>query len=126
MAARRPTTRMDEDRVFTLPKDPWTYRNGSFNSDLHPGSSNHGLRERRGSVALRPHHTDPYPGEGGEMDGTYAVPPYHPDCDESQSPYGHLSQQHYADEDEDEGDRYCEDRPQHRQFVRSRSKGYEV
>ena len=121
-----PAARMDEDHVFTLPKDPWTYRNGSFNPDLHPGSSNYGLRERRGSTALRQRHADPYPGEGGEMDGTYAVPPYHPDYDESQPLHGHLSQPPYADEDEDNDDLYYEDRPQHRQFVRRGSEGYEV
>jgi len=60
------------------------------------------------------------------MDGTYAVPPYHPDYDESQPSYGHFSRPPYADEDEDEDDRYYEDRPQHRQFIRRGSEGYEV
>lgn len=117
---------MDENHVFALPKDPWTYGNGSFNPDLHPGSLNHKLRERRGSPGSRQRHTNPYPGEGREMDGTYAVPPYHPDYDESQPSYGHFSRPPYADEDEDGDDRYYEDRPQHRQFVRRGSEGYEV
>ena len=60
------------------------------------------------------------------MDGTYAVPPYHPDHDESQPSYRHFSQPPYADEDEDEDDRYFEDRPQHRRFIRRGSEGYEV
>jgi len=58
------------------------------------------------------------------MDGTYAVPPYHPDYDESQPSNGHFSQPPYADEDED--DHYYEDRPQHRRFIRRGSEGYEV
>ena len=60
------------------------------------------------------------------MDGTYAVPPYHPDYDESQPSYERLSQPPYADEDEDEDDRYYEDRPQRRRFIRRGSEGYEV
>lgn len=121
-----PATRMDETHVFTLPKDPWTYGNGSLNPDLYPGASNHGLRERRRSPASRQRHTNPHPGEGGEADEIYAVPPYHPDYDESQPSYGHLSQPPYADEDEDEEGRYCEDRPQRRQLIRRGSEGYEV
>ncbi|KAF9647436.1 zf-DHHC-domain-containing protein [Thelephora ganbajun] len=125
-----PATRMDENHIFTLPKDPWTYGNGSFNPDLHSGSSNHGLRERRGSPTSRQRHSYPYTTEGGQTDGTYAVPPYHPDYDESQPSYGHFSQPPYADgdedEDEDEDARYYEDRPQRRQFIRRGSEGYEV
>ena len=119
---------MDEDHVFTLSKDPWTYGNGSFNPDLYPGSSNHGLRERRGSPTSRQRHTNPYPGEGGEMDGTYAASPYHPNHNESQSSYGHFSRPPYADEDEDEDedDRSYEGRLHHRQFIRRGSEGYEV
>ena len=117
---------MDETHVFTLPKDPWTYGNGSFNPDLHPVPSDHGLRGRRGSPASRQRHTNPYPGEGGEVDETYAVPPYHPDYDESQPSYGHFSQPPYADEDGDEDDHYYEDRPQHRRLIRRGSEGYEV
>lgn len=113
---------MDEDHVFALPKDPWTYGNGSFNPDLYPGPLNHGLRERRGSPTSRQRHTDPYPGEGGEMDGTCAVPPY----DESQPSHPHFSRPPYADEDEDEDDHYYEDRPQRRRFIRRGSEGYEV
>lgn len=117
---------MDEEHVFALPKDPWTYGNGSFNPDLYPGSLNQGLRERRGSPTSRQRHTNPYPGEGGEMDGTYAVPPYHPDYDESQLSHGHFSRPPYADEDDEEEDRYYEDRPQRRRFIRRGSEGYEV
>ena len=58
------------------------------------------------------------------MDGTYAVPPYHPDYDESQPSNGHFSQPPYADESEDE-DHY-EDRQQRRRFIRRGSEGYEV
>ena len=109
---------MDENHVFTLPKEPWTYGNESFNPDLHPGSQNHGLRERR--------HTIPYPGEGGETDGMYAVPPYHPDYDESQPSHAHFSRPPYADEGEEEDDGYYEDGPRQRQFIRRGSEGYEV
>jgi len=121
-----PATMMDENHVFTLPKDPWTYGNGSFNPELHPVPSDRGLRERRGSPASRQRYTYPYTGEGREKDGTYAVPPYHPDYDESQPSYGHFSRPPYADEDEDEDDRYYEDEPRHRQFIRRGSEGYEV
>lgn len=123
-----PATMMDENHVFTLPKDPWTYGNGSFNPDLHSGLSDRGLRERRGSLTSRQHYIDPYPGEGREMDGTYTVPPYHPDYDESQPSYGHFSRPPYADadEDEDKDDRYYGGGPQHRQFIRRGSEGYEV
>ena len=111
---------MDEEHVFTLPKDPWTYGNGSFNPELHPGSLDSGLRERRESSASRQRRTIPYP------DGIYAVPPYHPDYDELQLSHGHFSRPPYADEDEDEDDHYYEDRPQHREFIRRGSEGYEV
>ena len=121
-----PAARMDEDHVFTLPKDPWTYGNGSFNPDLHPGSLDHELRERRGSGASKQRHTNPYPGSGGETDGVSAVPPYHPDYDESQPSYGHFSRPPYADESEDEDVSYCEDGAQPRQFIRRGSEGYEV
>ena len=112
---------MDENHVFTLPEDPWTYGNGSFNPDLQPGSLDRGLRERRRSSALRQRHTVPYPDEGGETDGIYAVPPYHPDYDES---HVHLSRPPYADEDEEEDDHYHDEGP--RQFIRRGSEGYEV
>lgn len=113
---------MDEDHVFTLPKDPWTFGNGSFNPDLHPGSSNRRLRGRRGSSASRQRQDVSYPGEGRETDGIYVVPPYHPNRDESQPSYGHFSRPPYMDED----DCYYEDKPQHRQFIRRGSEGYEV
>ena len=117
---------MDEDHTFILPKEPWTYGNESFNPDLHPGSSNGRLRERRGSPASRQRHTYPYPGEDGGRDGTYPVPPYHPDYDGPQPSYEHRSRPPYADEDEDEDDRHYDDRPQSRQFIRRGSEGYEV
>jgi len=117
---------MDEDHVFTLPKDPWTYGNGSFNPDLHPGSLDGELRERRGSAASRQRHVNPYPGDGGETDGVSAVPPYHPDYDESQPSYGHFSRPPYADEGEEGDDHYYEDRAPQRQFIRRGSEGYEV
>ena len=110
---------MEENHEFTLQKDPWTYGNGSFNPDLHPGSSKSGLRERGGSTVSRQRHAYQYPGEGGEMDGT-------PDHDKSRLPYEHFSRPPYADEGEDEDDRYYEDRPQRRQFIRRGSEGYEV
>ena len=115
---------MDEDHVFALPKDPWTYGNGSFNPDLYSGPLNRGLRERRGSPTSRQRHTNPYLGE--DMDGTHAVPPYHPGYDESQPSHAHFSRPPYADEDEDEDDHYYEDRPQRRRFIRRGSEGYEV
>ena len=117
---------MDEDHVFTLPKDPWTFGNGSLNPDLHPSSSGRGLRERRGSPGLKQHHTDPHPGDGGETEGICAVPPYHPDHDESQPSHGHFSRPPYADEDEDGDDHYYEDELRPRQFIRRGSEGYEV
>jgi len=117
---------MDEEHVFTLPKDPWTYGNGSFNPDLHPGSLDHELRERRGSAASRQRHTIPSPGEDGETDGVYSVPPYHPDYDESQPSYSHFSRPPYADEGEDEDDSYYEDGARQRRFIRRGSEGYEV
>ena len=119
-----PATFMDENHVFTLPKDPWTYGNGSFNPDLHTGYSNRGLREHSGSPALRQRHANLYPDEGGETGEAYAVPPYHPDYDESRPSRGHLSKPPYVDEDED--DHYYEDGPQNRQFIRRGSEGYEV
>ena len=117
---------MEENHVFTLPKDPWTYGNGSFNPDLDPNPSANDVKERRGSSASRQRHTYPYPGEDGEIDGTYPVPPYHPDYDESQRSHGHISRPPYEDEDEDEDDRYYEDGPQSRRFIRRGSEGYEV
>ena len=113
---------MEENHVFNLQKEPWTYGNGSLNPDLHPSPSNSGLGGRRGSAASRQRQTYQYPGEGEEMEETRAFPPYHPD-NEPRPPYEHFSRPPYADEDEDE---YYEDRPQHRQFIRRGSEGYEV
>ena len=56
----------------------------------------------------------------------YTVPPYHPDYDESRPSYEQLPRPPYADEGEDEDDRYYESRPQRRQFIRRGSEGYEV
>lgn len=117
-----PSTRMEENHVFSLKREPWTYGNGSFNPDLHPGSSNSRLRERRGSPAKR--HAINRSDEGGEMDETYAIPPDYPDHDEPGPSYEHFSRPPYADEDEDD-DSY-EDMPQRRQFIRRGSEGYEV
>ena len=94
-----PDTEMDENHVFTLQKDPWTYGNESFNPDLRPSPSNNGLRERDGS----PH-----------------------DDDEPRPPYEHFSRPPYADEDEDENDYNHDDRLRRRQFIRRGSEGYEV
>ncbi|KAF9778223.1 zf-DHHC-domain-containing protein [Thelephora terrestris] len=121
-----PASRMAEDHTFTLPKEPWTYGNGAFNPDLHPSSSDGGLRGRRGSPASRQRYAYPYPGEDEGRDGTYPVPPYHPDHDGSQPPYEHLSRPPYADEDENEDDDHYDDRTQNRQFIRRGSEGYEV
>ena len=121
-----PATRKEEDHVFTLQKDPWTYGNGSFNPGLHPGSSNSGFRERPGSLTSRQRYAYNHPSDGGEVDGTHAAPPYHPDYDESRPSLEHFSQPPYAEEGKDEDDRYDEDGPQRRRFIRRGSEGYEV
>lgn len=110
-----PTTSMEEKHAFALPKEPWTYGNGSFNPDLHPS---------RGSPVSRQRRTYPYPSEGGETDGTRTDSPYHPIYDESQPSHEHLSRAPYEDEGED--DHYYDDRPQRQQFIRRGSEGYEV
>jgi hypothetical protein len=95
---------------WTQPASPWTYDNDGPNPALIPSNSSSAqhLRSRKRDVA-----------------GFSAVPPYHPDYDESaQHEYGGGD----VDYDHDDGERFAEYEKvrQRLPFVRRGSEGYEV
>jgi palmitoyltransferase len=94
---------------WTQPASPWTYDNDGPNPSLIPSNS--------GSAQLRARKRD--------AAGSSAVPPYHPDYDESaQHEYGGGED----DYDYDDGERFAEYEKvrQRMPFVRRGSEGYEV
>ena len=95
---------------WTQPASPWTYDNDGPNPALVPSNS-------PSAQHLRSRKRDPA--------GTSAVPPYHPDYDESsQHEYGAGE----VDYDYDDGERFAEYEKvrQRMPFVRRGSEGYEV
>ena len=100
----------DYSRRWTEPASPWTYNNDGPNPALMPSNSDSAqhLRTRKRDAA-----------------GFSAVPPYHPDYDES-------AQHEYSggevDYDYDDGERFAEYEKmrQRMPFVRRGSEGYEV
>jgi len=95
---------------WTQPASPWTYKNDGPNPALVPSNS-------PSAQHLRARKRDPA--------GTSAVPPYHPDYDESsQHEYGAGE----VDYDYDDGERFAEYEKvrQRMPFVRRGSEGYEV
>jgi palmitoyltransferase ZDHHC6 len=97
-------------RGWTEPASPWTYNNDGPNPALMPSNSDSAqhLRTRKRDAA-----------------GFSAVPPYHPDYDESaQHEYGGGE----VDYDYDDGERFAEYEKmrQRMPFVRRGSEGYEV
>ena len=100
----------DYSRRWTEPASPWTYNNDGPNPALMPSNSDSAqhLRTRKRDAA-----------------GFSAVPPYHPDYDESaQHEYGGGE----VDYDYDDGERFAEYEKmrQRMPFVRRGSEGYEV
>lgn len=101
----------DSDHELVLPASPWTYENDSLNPNLHPSNARRRIARSSRRPPTNGHHS--------------ALPPYHPDYEESgNAAYSPSSSRDYSSDEDD----YYNGGPHSSAGVRVRrgSEGYEV